>query len=444
MEHPFDPSTTVMSKGGVPTVRDDRTEEEIQFAADNCDLWASLILIGSMSGGGCRSLPLKETVGLGRENILGAYFYCHDRRVSREHLAFEEGDGRCFVEDRQSTNGTFVNGKRVTRLALRNQDIVRAGNSLLVISDREAGVDVHQADGKMFSWHGEFGAYLEQIVRSQQQSGTVMVVGKQHSGKRALLHAARTHLAATSNIVDLHLEQSWRRGINGANRLLDTILRSLDSQGRAQAKPPTHFLQCDVGGLGPKILHRNLLPFAKRLSALGHLGIQLMLTFDTPGDEAGEEFRNEVRLLPGTREVEVPRLLRTREEIALFVGEMAYAISSEALMTVEFLEATLLRAWRHNPSYMADHVCGALERAAAGKNLAVPTDLQAPVDTAPRPAQRPTRSSLLKSLSEHDFNITAAAKANSWKLRQVHRWMATLGIELPKTGRRGARRDLED
>jgi pSer/pThr/pTyr-binding forkhead associated (FHA) protein len=55
--------------------------------------------------------------------------------VSRFHCRFTvSDDGTLQVEDLESTNGTFVNDERVTRLALKPGDRVRAGRIELDVS----------------------------------------------------------------------------------------------------------------------------------------------------------------------------------------------------------------------------------------------------------------------------------------------------------------------
>jgi hypothetical protein len=52
--------------------------------------------------------------------------------VSSHHACvFSDGE-QCIVEDLQSTNGTFVNGRRVGRRALRNGDVVLVGRHKMV------------------------------------------------------------------------------------------------------------------------------------------------------------------------------------------------------------------------------------------------------------------------------------------------------------------------
>ena len=59
--------------------------------------------------------------------------------VSSHHACvFREGD-KFIVEDLQSTNGTFVNNKRVTRETLRGGDVVRVGKHTLVFDQQAAG-----------------------------------------------------------------------------------------------------------------------------------------------------------------------------------------------------------------------------------------------------------------------------------------------------------------
>jgi pSer/pThr/pTyr-binding forkhead associated (FHA) protein len=54
--------------------------------------------------------------------------------VSRFHCRFTVTDeGTLQVEDLESTNGTFVNDERISRLALKPGDVVRAGRVTLVV-----------------------------------------------------------------------------------------------------------------------------------------------------------------------------------------------------------------------------------------------------------------------------------------------------------------------
>ena len=55
-----------------------------------------------------------------------------DTGVSRKHVDVVLDGGTAMVEDLGSTNGTLVNGRRVSRLALADGDVIRIGHSVLV------------------------------------------------------------------------------------------------------------------------------------------------------------------------------------------------------------------------------------------------------------------------------------------------------------------------
>jgi hypothetical protein len=55
-----------------------------------------------------------------------------DTGVSRKHVDVVLDGGTAFAEDLGSTNGTLVNGRRITRQALSDGDVIRIGHSILV------------------------------------------------------------------------------------------------------------------------------------------------------------------------------------------------------------------------------------------------------------------------------------------------------------------------
>lgn len=56
-----------------------------------------------------------------------------DDRVSRRHGQLTTRHGALVYSDLGSTNGSFVNGTRVSEIALGSGDVVRLGNSTLTI-----------------------------------------------------------------------------------------------------------------------------------------------------------------------------------------------------------------------------------------------------------------------------------------------------------------------
>ncbi|MCS6802694.1 MAG: FHA domain-containing protein [Chloroflexota bacterium] len=80
---------------------------------------------------GDRVLPVERLpAALGR--ALDNDIVLDDRSVSRYHAQLRAADGKLVIVDLQSTNGTFVNGRRVTGAArLKDGDSVRLGRAAL-------------------------------------------------------------------------------------------------------------------------------------------------------------------------------------------------------------------------------------------------------------------------------------------------------------------------
>ena len=66
-------------------------------------------------------------------------FPVSSRKLSREHARFDLENNRIYITDLNSTNGTFVNGTRVTEpVLLKDGDLIKLGDITLEIIDVEA------------------------------------------------------------------------------------------------------------------------------------------------------------------------------------------------------------------------------------------------------------------------------------------------------------------
>jgi pSer/pThr/pTyr-binding forkhead associated (FHA) protein len=64
----------------------------------------------------------------------GAEFIVDAAMVSRLHCRLTAGATELQVDDLESTNGTFVNGNRVTRASLKEGDKLGVGRVVLVVT----------------------------------------------------------------------------------------------------------------------------------------------------------------------------------------------------------------------------------------------------------------------------------------------------------------------
>jgi pSer/pThr/pTyr-binding forkhead associated (FHA) protein len=82
---------------------------------------------GELAGAGLNPVSLQDgTIVLGRDP--GNDVVLRSERVSRRHARITCADGVCRVEDLASSNGTFVNGERVTQAVLRPGSRLRLGD----------------------------------------------------------------------------------------------------------------------------------------------------------------------------------------------------------------------------------------------------------------------------------------------------------------------------
>jgi pSer/pThr/pTyr-binding forkhead associated (FHA) protein len=94
-----------------------------------------------LQGSGTDSAPLTFRLGAGGIKTVGraprADFIVDAALVSRLHCRLEAGDESLDVIDLSSTNGTYVNGKRVERARLAAGDRLRVGRVELKVEKNE-------------------------------------------------------------------------------------------------------------------------------------------------------------------------------------------------------------------------------------------------------------------------------------------------------------------
>ena len=111
------PAVAARVSSGMPTASREPTTIAAQPHAKLC----GVKLIG---GGRTIALPLGRSI-VGRSP--GAAVSLDDVDVSREHAAIVVGAAAISVEDLSSTNGTFLNGQRISSQSLAPGDCIRFG-----------------------------------------------------------------------------------------------------------------------------------------------------------------------------------------------------------------------------------------------------------------------------------------------------------------------------
>ncbi len=105
----------------------------IRAAADVGALTPMHVDLEILDHGTRRKLHLQPPFVLGRTR--DADIFLHDPEVSRRHARFETNNGVVYVEDLQSSNGTFLNGRRIKEaIEVREGDEIDVGTTRLVVT----------------------------------------------------------------------------------------------------------------------------------------------------------------------------------------------------------------------------------------------------------------------------------------------------------------------
>ena len=204
---------------------------------------SSLYVIQGRNRGARYDLAAHQgAISIGRES--GNFVQLDDNEVSRRHAEIRRVDGQFVVGDLKSSNGTFVNNRKVERAELTSGDQIQVGRTVMVYSkdhDDEQAIDMVDIVA-----HAN-GADGSRIVRTMREDeGVVAAFTPDDTQNRWLARARsnvqvmyRTALAAshTLDIDDLlgrilQLVFEWIEADRGCIMLLDPETRQLQTKAR--------------------------------------------------------------------------------------------------------------------------------------------------------------------------------------------------------------------
>jgi ABC-type multidrug transport system ATPase subunit len=152
-----------------------------------------------------RTGPLDGVVGIGRSSTNGIAL--DDLQVSRHHAELHlDPDGRVTIVDLASHNGTFVNGRRVDRLALDEGDVVTIGRSAFRL--RNGAFDEYVDSGEVrfeasrLTFRTTDGqTLLDDVSFALDPCSVLAVVGPAGAGKSTLMKSLVGSQPATGGTV---------------------------------------------------------------------------------------------------------------------------------------------------------------------------------------------------------------------------------------------------
>lgn len=149
-------------------------------------------LVISMDGVVIKEAPItKEKTTLGRRPYNDIII--DNLAVSGEHAMLHQTGGKVFIEDLNSTNGTYINGKAVKKQELSDEDVVEVGKYKLkyYVADGPAVEPVGaERGGPVTVPASDFGLLSEDEARP----ASVKVLSGSAAGREVMLTKERTTL----------------------------------------------------------------------------------------------------------------------------------------------------------------------------------------------------------------------------------------------------------
>ena len=419
-----------------------------------------------------------DSLTVGREPAETPAFTVDDGTVSRGHFKIVRNKSRWRLDDLDSANGTYVNGRKTMSAYVDNQDVIRVGNTVFVLTSRCP---------EDLSWLREYGivaashamARVVNTVRQEVESdANVLLLGETGTGKdlvSSLIHrlSGRTGRFVAVNcaaIPEALLESTLFGSVKGAytGSVEDTEGLLLGAQGGT-------FLLDEVGELAPRMQAKLMRAIEDRqvipVGSAEQIPFKVKLVAATNNVKALRQgdsgFRQDLLARLEDVVLLMPPLRHRKEEIALLLAWILAGIrgDSRPLPTPKFVETLLLYSWPRNVRQLVKVVKTAVRSSPHGQplhrsTLIEPLNWEASVrgsgvsgdtgKTGPRKRRGvseppdgteseavvsdrrwhtpPARQEVEWALDAFQNNIAAVARHFGCHRKQVYRWLEMLDI----------------
>jgi transcriptional regulator with PAS, ATPase and Fis domain len=415
-------------------------------------------------------LPDTGTLVIGSSNTADLQLPVH--AVSRQHAELTRERGGWLLRDRQSTNGSFVDGHRIGEARLEHGQELRFGDAIVKFVQAEAeGYARHRIDGSLSPGAqrqgeplgGLIGGYqMEQVARQVQLVSreatssplSVLILGESGTGKEVVAQAihhqsgrrgafrAVNCAALPKDLVESELFGYLRGAFSGAHR---------DKPGLIKAAHRGTLLLDEIGDMPleaqAKLLRvlqsRELFPLGAtepepvdvRIIGATHQNLDQLL--------ARGAFRQDLYARLNEYHLSLPPLRDRKEDIFMLLRAFFQRHGGgELRVTFPFMAALLHYDWPYNVRELesvakrAVVLCDgrALDESMLTEDIA--RDLagygQVLLQTEPDSGREavPSEADLIALLTRHQGNVAAVGRDLGKARMQIHRWLKRYGIDI--------------
>jgi DNA-binding NtrC family response regulator len=427
-----------------------------------------------MCGGARYSLEGIDSVTLGRGQARGAS-RSNDRGIatldvriaspaaSTSHARLVRSGTEWVIEDSGSTNGTFVNGARVTRAVVDARSTIAVGRVLfrLVLGrmtpeGAPPDVDARSLAAGHVTLDPELDVDLDALDRLARSDVSILIRGETGTGKELLARTIHERSgrggdfvavncgAIPSGLVESHLFGHVKGAFSGAVRDEPGLFRAADGG--------TLFLD-EIGDLPlpsqaavlRSLQEREVVPVGTTRPV--KIALRVVSATHQPLEDMVERasFRRDLVARLAGFSIELPPLRSRRIDLGIIVGALLAKLAPTRADKVRFTPAAGLALLRYDWPLNTRELEQCLARAlvlAGDQTIDVahlPASISAekePVDVVPSsvgaplsPRDAQLRIDLLEQLALHKGNLADVARAMGKARMQLHRWCKRFGID---------------
>jgi DNA-binding NtrC family response regulator len=413
------------------------------------------------------------TVAVGR--VVSPWEIClpEDERVSRVHALIRGGErpGQLSITDNGSRNGVFVNGSRVTDRLLQDGDVLRIGNSFLLVRTRSAARLPGSPHGStptaaILGRSPPVMDLKQTIEKFGPADCSVLLIGESGTGKELTAEAlhrlsprARGPFVAVNcaeiqdSLAESLLFGHEKGSFTGAERAHEGYFRAAH-RGTLFLDEVTELAR----SIQPKLLRALERHQVTPVGSTRPLDIDLRIIAATNRDLVADinrdEFRGDLFFRLADLTIHLPPLRERREDILPIL--LSAWDRDPPRLTPDLVEALLLHHWPYNVrellkvarelkvkgqglrelgvELIAERMAMQERLRARGPEPEPRPAPPAPSLSAPGPeSQIPTRDELRELLRKHGGNISAMARERGKSRTQVHRWLEARGLDKDQT-----------
>lgn len=383
-----------------------------------------------------------------------------DRRVSGRHARISRAGATFQIVDLESTNGTFVDGARITKAAaLHSGAVVLIGGHVFVfrlVSDQELDAiheDLESPFGPVATASPAFANSLRRLRRLARTPEEVLLAGETGVGKEVYARALHDASGRSGKFVALNCAALPMELVESE---LFGYARGAHSQA-ARAKPGlieqaimgTLFLD-EIGDM-PPAAQAKLLRFlqTREFFALGSIqarSLDVRIVGAAARLDAGQGspgLRGDLAARLGAEAVVLPPLRDRPEDIGVLIRHfLERAGRVVEIQSVAFL-ALCLYAWPRNVRELEKAIGEAAAFAGASQEIGLEhlpstlatrgkrsEQLQVPAPRRRRPRPAPSRTDLQALLKRHQGNVMDVARELDRHWSVVWRWIRRHGLSV--------------